>query len=38
MHDTQVHVPTKPIDKGINTERATAVAEGDRGGEAASMG
>ena len=20
MHDTQIHVPTKPIDEGINTD------------------
>ena len=32
MHDTQMHVPTKPIDEGINTDGNIVDAEGDRGG------
>ena len=32
MHDTQMHVPTKPIDEGINTDGDIVDAEGDRGG------
>ena len=33
MHDTQMHVPTKPIDQGIDTDGDIVEAEGEVGGE-----